>query len=176
MVGITKFSTKKKGLGLTQKRNSEEFSEFSNVQTPDNVKKIIGRDKLQKVRTTIHGASLTAAGIGALPLPIADALILVPLQLRMLRKIYKIYGEKFNDKFVVNFIRVTLIPYIGRSLSRLIPGVGNVVNASIAAAITEAIGWSAAVSLEKGIDITKDTEKFEGLVMVMLKNITKRTK
>ncbi|MEY8444004.1 hypothetical protein AALA52_07100 [Lactococcus ileimucosae] len=173
MVGITKFSTKKKGMKLNQKQKS---GEVSNVQTPESVKKMISSDKVQKVRTTIHGASLTAAGVGALPLPIADALILVPIQLRMLRKIYKIYGEKFNDKFVVNFIRVTLIPYIGRSLSRLIPGVGNVINASIAAAITEAIGWSAAVSLEKGIDITKDTEKFEGLVMDMLKNIMKRTK
>lgn len=89
----------------------------------------------------------------------------------MLKSIYNIYDVKFSDKFVVNFIRVTLIPYIGRSLATLIPGVGSVVNASIAAVITEAIGWSAAASLEKGIDITKDTEKFEGILTDTLKTL-----
>ncbi len=174
MVEIAKFSTK--GLKLNKKRKSGAVTANSQFRIPETVEKTISKEKAHKVHRTIHGASLTAAGVGALPLPIADALILVPIQLKMLRNIYKIYDVKFSDKFVVNFIRVTLIPYIGRSLSSLIPGVGNVVNASIAAAITEAVGWSAAASLEKGIDFTKDTEKIESLVTGTLKDLMKHKK
>ena len=176
-----------------KKRKNTELSKEMNGQIPQTVKKSISSDKddkeylkrfmgpissdkASKVHRTIHGASITAAGVGALPIPIADALILVPIQLKMLKNIYKIYDVKFSDKFVVNFIRVTLIPYIGRSLATLIPGVGSVVNASIAAAITEAIGWSAAASLEKGIDITKDTEKFEGILTDTLKTLIQQKK
>ena len=157
-------------IGIKKRKNTEVSKEM-NGQIPQTVKKSISIDKASKVHRTIHGASITAAGVGALPIPIADALILVPIQLKMLKSIYNIYDVKFSDKFVVNFIRVTLIPYIGRSLATLIPGVGSVVNASIAAVITEAIGWSAAASLEKGIDITKDTEKFEGILTDTLKTL-----
>ena len=156
-----------------KKRKNIEVSKEMNGQIPQTVKKSISSDKASKVHRTIHGASITAAGVGALPIPIADALILVPIQLKMLKNIYNIYDVKFSDKFVVNFIRVTLIPYIGRSLATLIPGVGN---ASIAAVITEAIGWSAAASLEKGIDITKDTEKFEGILTDTLKTLIQQKK
>ena len=157
-------------IGIKKHKNTKLSNEV-NGPIPQPVKKTISSDKASKVHRTIHGASITAAGVGALPIPIADALILVPIQLKMLKNIYKIYDVKFSDKFVVNFIRVTLIPYIGRSLATLIPGVGSVVNASIAAAITEAIGWSTKKKKEKGIDITKDTEKFKRILTDTLKTL-----
>lgn len=171
---ITGFSAREKALMLDKKRKSGELSKEFGDQIPETVRSSISADKAAKVKKAIHGASVAAGGVGAVPLPVADALLLVPIQLTMLQSIYKIYGEKFSDKFVVNFIRVTLIPYIGKSLTNLIPG-GSLVNASVAVAITEAIGWSAAASLEMGIDLTKNTEKFEGLVLETLKHkLTKK--
>ena len=165
-----KLTARERAMQLAEKESSGSLSQVSQAKLPDNARAIISSDKVAPINTTIHTASVAAAATGVVSLPIADALVLVPIQLKMLQSIYGIYQMKFSDGLVLNFIRMTIIPYIGKSLVDFIPG-GSVVNAAVAASITEAIGWSAAISLEKGEDITADTNKFENLLTDSLKNL-----
>ena len=73
-------------IGIKKHKNTKLSNEV-NGPIPQPVKKTISSDKASKVHRTIHGASITAAGVGALPIPIADALILVPIQLKMLKNL-----------------------------------------------------------------------------------------
>lgn len=106
--------------------------------------------KRKKAATTIGVYAGAAAGIGATPLPFADAALLVPDQLAMVMTVVHIYGlDSFAgvSKAVIGDILVTTI---GKSLAtgliKLIPVVGpfvgSVVNAGVAATITGALGFA----------------------------------
>ena len=169
-----KIPVRERALKLKQKSELGELAQEANFKLPEMAKKMHS-DKAVLVNVVIHMASSSAAVIGIVPIPIADSIILIPIQFQMLRSIYKIYGVKFSEGLLVNFVRMTLIPYIAQSLVNFIPG-GSVVNASVAAAITEAIGWSAAISLENGEDIMQDVGRFENLITDYLKTRIKKGK
>ena len=98
-----------------KKRKNTELSKEMNGQIPQTVKKSISSDKASKVHRTIHGASITAAGVGALPIPIADALILVPIQLKMLKNIYKVYQSMSFCCIMSLSYRITFLMFCSKS-------------------------------------------------------------
>jgi len=100
------------------------------------------------VRIAIYAAS--AAAIGASPIPVPQASLLVPLQVTMATNIIHIYGmENFANisKAVIGNIVISnlgkafaggllkLIPVVG-------PWVGGVINAGVASLITSALGFA----------------------------------
>jgi uncharacterized protein (DUF697 family) len=90
---------------------------------------------------------VAAAGIGAVPIPLPDAVVLMPVQLGMLASINAIFGIDIGSDRAVNLIRglvgqggVTVVGrQIAANLLKVIPGV-SVINASVAAALTAALG------------------------------------
>lgn len=90
--------------------------------------------------------SAAAAGIGAIPIqiPIADAAILTPLQIAMTTQIINSYGLVSIEGMVKNVVSAVIIPTLGKNLAsyliKIIPVVGNVVNAAVASTITAALG------------------------------------
>ncbi len=100
----------------------------------------------------VAGAATTAAGIGAIPIPFADAALIVPVQVGMLAGISAAYGLSFSSGFLGSLVASTVggtaAALGGRAivggLLKMFPGAGSVMGGAIsgaaAAAITTAFG------------------------------------
>lgn len=100
--------------------------------------------KREMARTIIAGASTAAAGAAAVPVPVADAAILAPIQLGMMGRIAAIYDLDIKTMLSAGALAQVGVQLAGRALAssflKLIPGAGSVVNAGVAAALTGATG------------------------------------
>ena len=109
----------------------------------------------KKIHAIIHSASATAGGIGAglAQLPGSDMPALIALQTAMIIAIGHEYGCEITKANAKTILLTFPAAYGGRALSQClvgwIPGFGNAINASTAATITEAIGWTADAYFEK---------------------------
>ena len=101
------------------------------------------------VHVIIHGASTAAAGVGAglAQIPGSDAPVLMSLQAAMVVGVAQQYGVSLTKTTAADLVLTFAASMAGRGVSQVlvgwIPGAGNAINASTAAAITEAIGWAA---------------------------------
>ncbi|MFH1464725.1 MAG: hypothetical protein ABIO70_10095 [Pseudomonadota bacterium] len=100
-------------------------------------------------RTVIHAFSALAAGVGAglAQLPCSDAAVLVPLQATMIGTLAAERGVTLDRTAAAQLVLSFGATMAGRSASQVllgwVPGWGNVLNASTAAGLTEAVGWAA---------------------------------
>ncbi len=103
-------------------------------------------------------AAVTAAGTaGATPIPFADAVVLVPIQLGMMAAVAQTYGVSLDKTTLAGLAATAGATSAGRSivggLVKLIPGagivVGGAISASVASGITFAMGqaWLAVCQL-----------------------------
>lgn len=134
--------------------------------------------KHKQAKDTVKVAAGMALAVGAVPIPIADAGVLVPIQLGMMAKVAAIYGVKMETATIAATIATTAATAAGRSaavsLLKLIPGAGWVIGGTISAAVastfTFAVGYAwAAVCGELtqgrliGADGAVDSELVRGL-------------
>lgn len=99
-------------------------------------------------RKVYAAAAVGAAGIGAIPIPIPDAVPLTALQATMMARIAVVMGVDLNHETVEFLLKRVLgvgaMGVIGRQaasmLLKFIPGFGSAVNATVAAALTAALG------------------------------------
>jgi uncharacterized protein (DUF697 family)/GTP-binding protein EngB required for normal cell division len=132
----------------------EELVERTNDILPEAVKRafvnaqgVVIRLKANQGRVIVGAATVTAGGIGATPIPVPDAAILLPVQLGMLGSITAVFGLDISNEGAVGLIRGLVgggtVAMAGRqiaaSLLKVIPGV-NFINAAVAAALTGALG------------------------------------
>ena len=108
--------------------------------------------KLQRAHAIVGGFAATAGGFGAVPLPFADAIAIIPVQVSMLAGITAVWGLPLSTAFLGTLVSGALTgstgTVVGRvavgALLKLIPGagsvVGGVINAGVAAALTTAFG------------------------------------
>jgi uncharacterized protein (DUF697 family) len=135
-------------------RGLEELVERTNDILPEAVRRaftnaqgVVIRLKANQARAVIGASTVTAAGIGAVPIPIPDAAVLMPVQLGMLASINAIFGMNMSSDRAVNLIRGLVgqggVAVVGKQIAanllKVIPGV-SVINASVAAALTAALG------------------------------------
>jgi len=135
-------------------RGLEELVERTNEILPEAVRRaftnaqgVVIRLKANQARAVVGASSVAAAGIGAIPIPVPDAAVLMPVQLGMLASINAIFGIDMGSDRAVNLIRGLVgqggITVVGRQIAanllKVIPGV-SVINASVAAALTAALG------------------------------------
>lgn len=89
-------------------------------------------------------AATTAATAGLNPLPLSDSLLIVPQQLIMAHKLGRIYGFDVLGAGTMALIEGQLFTLLGRqlvaSLTKLIPGVGQLINSAVAGALTFTMG------------------------------------
>ena len=103
--------------------------------------------KVDQSRAVVVGASATAAAAAAAPIPGSDAVMLKPIQLGMLAGITAIFGIELTNAQVMSLLtrrhRKGAMEKAGKRLvkevAKHVPG-GNVVNATVAAALTGALG------------------------------------
>jgi len=107
--------------------------------------------KVSHVRNVIIPSyAAGAAGIGATPIPISDAALLMPLQVMMTIHITNVFGMDKVHGALKSLVGSTMVSQAGKlaagSLIKLIPGIGSVlggvVNAGVAGTLTWAMGYS----------------------------------
>lgn len=114
--------------------------------------------KLQKVHGAIHTASAASAAVGAglAQVPGSDMPVIASLQTAMIIAIAEVHGVTIKKTAAADLLLTFSASVGGRALSQMlvgwVPGLGNAINASTAAAITEAIGWAAHAFFSKADD------------------------
>lgn len=109
-------------------------------------------EKKKKAQVAVAAATAAAATEGAVPIPFADAAILIPTQMSMIVSITVIFGFDVSKSILTAFLSSTLgaggATLLGKTvvanLIKLIPGVGSVAGGAISAGtagiITTALG------------------------------------
>lgn len=104
----------------------------------------------------IHSSSAAAAlaGAGLAQVPGGDRVLITPVQVLMTVKLAKVFGIKLGETAAATLLTSGIASSLGRAVSQAIlgwiPVLGNVVNASTAAAITEAMGWAVVKEFDSG--------------------------
>lgn len=137
----------------------------------------VDEETRKKCHKTIHAASLTAAIIGCSPISFSDAFLLVPVQLTMMARLHKIFGQSWSESLGKSLSKELVVVGLGRSavgnMLKLVPGVGTVagaaVNATVASTITESLGWVTVKMLNDGEDIFEQMMSFKGQFRTLLK-------
>lgn len=115
----------------------------------------ITEDERGKCHAIIHTASVAAAGIGTglANIPLSDTIPLQGIQITMIIALGKVFEmtltEAMAKRALSSFLGATVGKGIANVLTGWIPGIGNIINASVAASMTETIGWIAAEQFAK---------------------------
>ena len=123
--------------------------------------KVVLRHKQNRSRKIVAAAAISAAGIGFTPIPFADAVLLVPVQIAMLAGITAAFGIPLSTAFLTTLVSSTVAGSAGTiggraivgALLLLIPGAGvilkGVISGATAAIFTTAFGeaYIAALSI-----------------------------
>ena len=138
----------------------------------------------KKAYSTIHAATLTAAIIGCSPIPFSDAVLLVPVQLTMMARLHKMFGQSWSENLGAAFYKELVVVGFGRSvvgnMLKMVPAVGTVagaaINGTVASAITATLGWITVKMLNDGEDIFENVMSFKGQFNTLLKAVQKSNK
>lgn len=124
--------------------------------------------KKKAVSRIVMQAVAVAAGIGAAPIPIADAALLIPNQITMIARITAAYGLPPNRSKALAAAGSVILTggatmagkYAVTTLLRFLPGgfvVGSAISATVASALTKAVGMSWARVCEYALRLPADT-------------------
>ena len=155
------------------------------------VQKASLKAKIDAAQKIVAGFVTAAAGEGAVPVPFADAWMLIPTQISMIAGITVVFGIDVSKSVIVGFVTSALgssAATIGgkalvSNLIKLIPGAGSVAGGAISAAtagmLTAAIGeayiqimiaiYNGELS-EKDLATEDGKRKFEEIVTSTIKN------
>lgn len=127
----------------------------------------VSRYKDKTVNDWINGASVTAAGIGAIPIPGADIVPLTTLQVGLAMKIAYIYDITPTKADVMKLVASTVTGQVGKQAARWaitalkatgwIPGAqllevaASAIGATVAASLTYGFGWASNAYYKSGM-------------------------
>lgn len=87
-------------------------------------------------------------------IPGSDNAVITPIQLTMTISLGKVFGVTLGESAAKAAIGSVAASTIGRTVSQVlvgwIPGVGNAINATTAAGLTESLGWLLAKEFDQG--------------------------
>jgi uncharacterized protein (DUF697 family)/GTPase SAR1 family protein len=103
--------------------------------------------KVKYARAVVAASAAAAGAVGAAPIPVSDAIILMPVQIGMLGGITAVFGIEMSTqtttRLVVGLVGEGGVTQVGRRMAagllKVIPGV-SVVSAGVASALTAALG------------------------------------
>lgn len=124
--------------------------------------------KKKAVATIINQAVVVAAGVGATPIPFADAAILVPNQVTMIARITAAYGLPPNRSKALAAAGAVVLTggatmagrYAVTSLLKFVPGgmiAGSAISATVAGALTKTVGMAWARVCEYALTLPPDS-------------------
>lgn len=111
-------------------------------------------------RRVVNATAAVAAGVAAVPIPVADVVPLTALQVQMVVAIAHLGGRRLDARGGAEFLAAMGLQTgaamglreVARQIAKLLPGVGSVVNAGVASAGTKAIGEAAIAWFVDGTD------------------------
>lgn len=112
-------------------------------------------EQRNKCHAIIHTASVAAAAVGGglAQIPGSDNAVITPIQLTMTISLGKVFDINLSESAAMAAIGSVAASTIGRTVSQFlvgwIPVVGNAINASTAAGLTESMGWLLADQFSK---------------------------
>jgi uncharacterized protein (DUF697 family)/GTP-binding protein EngB required for normal cell division len=112
-----------------------------------NAQGVVVRLKVRHARAVVGAAGAAAGTVGAVPIPISDAVVLMPIQVGMLASISAIFGVDVSRGHIAQLIRALAqtggTEWAGRALVQALlkvaPGT-ELINAAVATGITLALG------------------------------------
>ena len=145
----------------------------------------VSKEQQKKSHQIIHAAALSAAIIGFSPIPFSDAALLVPVQLVMMARLHKVFGQSWTEGIAKSVGKEIIVVGFGRSvvgnMLKFVPGVGTVaggaINATVALTITEVMGWVTVNMLANGQDLFDQAMSFKGqfdFLMGMVKQVKRK--
>jgi small GTP-binding protein len=127
---------------------------------------------------SIIGAASAAGLVGLIPLPFIDFIPLVVIQSAMVIAIARIYNYRITPMRAIELVFTFGIGFLGRTLfseiSKLVGIPGWLLAAVIAASVTVAMGYAAAIWFERGEKLT--AENLKTISQVIAKNLLKSVK
>ena len=123
------------------------MEEFYSGLSKEDIVETLKKSHSKQLNAIIHGASVSAAGVGGglAQIPMADAIPLTAIQTGMLFAIAHRFKINVTEAAVKSLLATFATMIAGRQISGsligMIPVAGNIVKASTAALLTEAIGW-----------------------------------
>jgi uncharacterized protein (DUF697 family)/GTP-binding protein EngB required for normal cell division len=132
----------------------EELVERTHEILPEGVRRaftnaqgVVIRFKVRHARAVVGAASAAAGTVGAVPIPVSDAVVLMPIQVGMLAGITAIFGVDVTRGHITQLIRGLAktggTEWAGKALVqallKVVPG-AELINAAVATAITLALG------------------------------------
>ncbi len=129
----------------------------------------MGRKK-KAVASIINQAVVVAAGVGATPIPFADAAILVPNQVTMIARITAAYGLPPNRSKSLAVAGAVILTggatmagrYAVTSLLKFVPGgviAGSAISATVAGALTKTVGHAWARVCEHALTLSPESRE-----------------
>ena len=118
----------------------DAFMEAQRIDMESRIQAI--RDKSGKAKTIVTTAVTAAAAAGAIPIPLSDAAVLIPIQITMIASLAGLYGLKQEavKQSALPFVAKLVGIFAASSLLKLIPMLGSAVNATVAGTLTAAMG------------------------------------
>ena len=143
-------------------------SEMAISISEENKNRMILEQKRFTANALVTGATAAAIVVGAVPVPFADSLILVPLETGLTKGILKVYGVEFTGELITSIVGSTAITNVARaalSALKTIPNnAGSVLNAVVAGFFVAALG-EAVIALSEALYTGKiDREKISSAV------------
>lgn len=108
----------------------------------------------EKCHAIIHSAAAGAGAIGAglAQIPLADSIPITTIQVGMIVSIAKVFDVELSEGAAKGLLGGFAAGVVGRNVVGVafgwVPGFGNVLKASTASALTEAVGWAAVKHFE----------------------------
>lgn len=110
-------------------------------------------------RATVNTFTLAAGLIGLLPLPIADAPLLILTQFFLMQKLCARYGRKPGIGLLLIVASAFLGPVVFSSFAKLLPGLGSILGALVGGGFTYLVGTTTVKILENNEEFTWENIK-----------------
>lgn len=119
------------------------------------------KNKAKIANRWINTAAVSAAGVGAIPIPGSDFVPLTTIQVGLMIRLATLYDKPMSKKAAKEFAIATVTGNIGKTIFRqvvkIIPGAGSVAAAGVAGSMTYALGQAVKYAYENDLDLDMAT-------------------
>ena len=131
-----------------------ECSDMAKLIKKESMQQMVLAQKRASANAITLGATAGAIVVGAVPIPFADSMILVPLETGLVKSIFKCYGISFSTELVTAIIGSAAITNVARAVLaqlKTIPNIAaSVLNAVVAGVFVGCLG-EAVIALSEAI-------------------------
>jgi uncharacterized protein (DUF697 family) len=120
-------------------------------------------ERSEAVRDVINACSIAGAAVAIQPIPLVDVALLSPIQIAMVQGIARIYGHSLDKKAVIEILSTFGASLVAQSAimaaAKLVPFLGWAISASMAYALTYAVGEVSDHYFKNGRGVSSDELK-----------------